>query len=203
MELSLKAGPARKLKSAARSTARQLPADLPPVLVFTDPIRSAHPLDLASILPPGWGLIYRHFGAADARPLAEILAQMAKKRRFRLLIGADPKLARAVKADGVHWPDHMWATARHAAPAFHLNTMSAHTASDLYTPQPAWLDARVLSTIFPSSSPSAGVALGAIRARNISRRAHLPVYALGGVTSETAGAVANQFGLAGVGKLRD
>jgi thiamine-phosphate pyrophosphorylase len=199
MEISLKAGPPGKLKSAARRAAGHLPTGLPPVLVFTDPERSAHPLDLASVIPPGWGLVYRHFGAAEAGALAEILAKLAKKRRFRLLIGADPALARAVGADGVHWPERLMAKARQAAPYFTLNTMSAHVPSALYTPQPAWLSARVLSTIFPSASPSAGSALGAVRARMIAGNAACPVYGLGGVNADTAGRIAGSFGLAGVG----
>lgn len=199
MEISLKAGPAGKLKSAARRAAQHLPVELPPVLVFTDPTRSAHPLDLASVISPGWGLVYRHFGAAEAGALAEILAKLAKKRRFRLLIGADPALARAVHADGVHWPERQMAEARRAAPHFTLNTMSAHTPSSLYAPQPTWLSARVLSTIFPSASPSAGPALGAARARMIANKATCPVYGLGGVNTDTAGRIAGSFGIAGVG----
>ena len=199
MEISLKAGPPGKLKSAARRAAAHLPAGLPPVLVFTDPARSAHPLDLASVIPPGWGLVYRHFGAAEAGSLAEILAKLAKKRRFRLLIGADPALARAVGADGVHWPERQFGEARRAAVHFALNTMSAHSPSSLYAPQPPWLSARVLSTVFPSASPSAGRALGPGRARTIAGKAGCPVYGLGGVNAETAGRIADAMGLAGVG----
>ena len=51
------------------------------------------------------------------------------------------------------------------------------------------LDAALLSAVFESASPSAGTPLGAARSPPWSRGAALPVYALGGVTAETAPAL--------------
>ena len=191
-------GPRRKLKSAARRAARHLPSHLPPVLVFTDPERSPPPDTLANWIPAGWGLVYRHFGAADAGKTAAMLARLSKHRRFTLLVGADPELACQVGASGVHWPQRLIHLAHRSAPRFALNTLSAHTPSDVLGPQPRWADARVLSTVFPSNSRSAGPAIGATRFRLAANDARLPVYGLGGINTENATQIASSAGLAGV-----
>ena len=200
MKLNSAMGIPRKLRLGARRASTHLPAGLPPVLAFTDPWRGAAPLDLAACLPAGWGLVYRHFGAPDRNATANRLAWLARRRGLILLIGADPVLAARVGADGVHWPQARAGEARHWAGRFRLMTASAHHASDLLGPQPRAIDARVLSTVFPSDSPSAGQAMGAIRFRMICHRSDMPVYALGGVTAESAQRVAKHSGLAAVVK---
>lgn len=202
MEIS-QIGPAsRKLKSAARRAALILPQGLPPALVFTDPDRSADPVELAQAMPRNWALVYRHFGDARAGEVAEILVGIARKRRFSLIIGADWMLAASVGADGVHWPQRLRQTAQRQARWFRINTMSAHRPSDLFGPQPNGMDARVLSSVYPSNSPSAPPAIGAARFRRICQAASIPVYGLGGITSDTAAAISHFAGFAGVGTAR-
>jgi len=118
MDLAVTAPGARRLRAAARQARRAIGPELPPVLVFTDPQRSAHPLDLARAMPLGWGLVYRHFGAPDRFEIAAELAKAARIGRFFLLIGADPHLAKCVGANGVHWPEAMRRSALKRANAF-------------------------------------------------------------------------------------
>ena len=193
----------RRLHVAARDAALNLPPELPPVLVFTDPVRSAPPLVLAQHIPPGWGLVFRHFGAPDRVQIATQIAELARIRRFALLIGADPDLAWRVKSDGVHWPEALRREAIRSAGSFRLNTMSAHRPNAALGPQPPGIDARILSTVFLSASPSAGPAMGATRFRALASRARIPIYGLGGVNPTTAGSMSNFGGLAGVGQLTD
>lgn len=189
---------ARKFRAAARRAAGHLPAHLPPVLVLSDPERSGDLAALASRLPYGWGLVYRHFGAPDRGEIAHKLTRITRHRGLRLLIGADPELAFKVGAEGVHWPERLLARARRHFSHFSLNTASAHEAMAVAGPQPLGLDARVLSTVFPSSSPSAAPPMSALRFRLAVREAPLPVYGLGGVTAHNAGRIAGLAGLAGV-----
>jgi len=190
-----------KLRRAARIASAHLPTDLPPVLVFTDPHRSSHPIELARAMPQGWALVYRHFGATDRLGVAESMSKLAIQRGFHLLIGNDPELASHVRASGVHWPERREPEAQRTAPQFALNTMSAHHPKSLVQPTAPDIQARVLSTVFPSESPSAGPAMGAMRFRQICQRATCPVYGLGGITAETALQISGFAGLAGVGRL--
>lgn len=190
-----------KLRRAARIASAHLPTDLPPVLVFTDPHRSSHPIELARAMPQGWALVYRHFGATDRLGVAESMSKLAIQRGFHLLIGNDPALASQVGASGVHWPERQIEEARRTARRFGFNTMSAHHPSDLLGSTEPGIQARVLSTVFQSGSPSAGPAMGAMRFRQICQHATCPVYGLGGITAETALQISGFAGLAGVGRL--
>jgi thiamine-phosphate pyrophosphorylase len=188
----------RKLRHAARCAVRHLPHGLPPLLYLTDPDRSPDPLATAAKLPPGSGVIYRHFGAPERQQMARALADLSTRRDLVLLIGGDPELARAIGADGVHWPEARGAEARHWAGAFGLQTVSAHSHAALARAAWAGVDAALVSTVFASASPSAGPALGATRFRQMARRAGLPVYALGGITAHTARRISHVAGLAGI-----
>ncbi|MEO0465392.1 MAG: thiamine phosphate synthase [Pseudomonadota bacterium] len=189
-----------KLRRVARRASSHLPGNLPPVLVFTDPERSPPPKDIALQMPRRWGLVYRHFGDPECEHAALELAKLSRVRDFQLLIGADPVLANRVGAHGVHWPERMLMQARRWVGAFSINTLSAHTLQSVCGPQPIGIDARILSTVFNSNSPSASAPLGAQRFRNAALRAAVPVYGLGGLNAKTAGAVCDVAGLSWVSK---
>lgn len=143
---------------------------------------------LAERLPPGCGLVYRAFGAADAAEVARALAVVARRRGLVFLIGADAGVAAACGAAGVHLPERLVAAAprlRARQPRW-LLTGAAHGARALLRAERAGLDAALLSAVFPSPSPSAGPPLGPARFARLARNAGLPVYALGGVTAATS-----------------
>lgn len=176
----------RAARSLARSAALRQPrvAGLPPLLFFTDPLRTPDPVRTAEQLPPGAGIVFRHFGRHDALELGQALATVAKRRRLVLLIGADEFLAAAVRADGVHLPQRMAKEAvllRLRRPNW-LITIAAHDARTLAQARRVGAAAAILSPVFPSRSLSAGRPLGPARAAVLIRGAGLPVYALGGVT---------------------
>jgi len=201
MDLTPNAPDTNRFARAARRARFGLGGTLPPVLVFTDPARSAPAIELASVLPRGWALVFRHYGGAGRYEIAAELSKIAHFRGFYLLIGADPELAVRVGAQGVHWPERLQRDARNWSARLPLNTMSAHRPGDVLGPQLPGIDARVLSTVFPSSSPRAGPAMGAGRFRSLSHKADIPVYALGGLSAANTGRIATGAGLAGVGQL--
>ncbi|MEQ9505595.1 MAG: thiamine phosphate synthase [Hyphomonas sp.] len=192
----------RKLIAAARTAAAHLPPALPPALFLTDPARTPDPAGIANGLPAGFGVIYRHFGVPDRSEAAHLLAQICRRRGLCLLIAGDPHLACAVDADGVHWPFRMRQAARKWQGRFALQTMSAHSPRELRIAEGFPVDGVVLSTAFASASPSAGRPLGAIRFHRLAREAGSPVYALGGITAETAGIAAKVAGFAAVNGMR-
>ncbi len=193
----------RKFFAAARDATKHLPAGFPPVLVFTDPQRTPDPVALARAIPPNWALVYRHFGARDRREIAGKLAKLAYIRGFQLWIGADPELAFGIGAAGVHWPERLGLAAKRWTGAFSIMSLSAHAVSSIAGPPPPGIDARILSTAFPSGSASAGKPIGALRLRRAVRNARIPIYALGGVTAENAGLVSDMAGLAAIGGASD
>ena len=156
---------------------------------MTDPKRTPDPAAIAANLPKGWGVVYRHFGANDRYAAGAKLARICKQRGLTLLVSADPALAAAIGADGVHWPESRLRGVRHRSPHF-IETASAHSRPGLARAHALKLDAAFLSAVFPSNSPSAGKALGSIRFRQITRSAPLPVYALGGINAENAAHIA-------------
>ncbi len=161
---------------------------LPPMLFVTDPQRTPDPLAVAARLPRGAGVIYRAFGAADALERALALRRLAERRGLVLLIGADVGLAARVAAHGVHLPERhlaMGLALRQRRPDW-LITGAAHSAPALHAAGRADLDAALVSPVFPSNSPSAKGVLTPVRLARLTAQAHLPVYALGGVSAATA-----------------
>lgn len=176
-----------RVACALNATAR-LKKTLPPLFFVTDPARTPDPCEIAVRLPQGAGVIYRSFGAADAFATAAALRRVCAEAGLRLLIGQDADLAQACGADGVHLPERDLARApglRLARPDW-LFTGAAHSAEALSTAADAGLDAALVSPVFESSSRSAGAPLGVDALARLVQGARLPVYALGGVTGETA-----------------
>lgn len=167
-------------KFAARSTL----INLPRLLVFTDPKRSPDLLHLAANLPPGSGLVYRHFGAKDRFEIAGQLSHLCQVRKLIFLIGDDPALALAVGADGVHLPERaLGALPRiRARYGFSLISTAAHSVRAARAGLAAGANWVVLSSVFASTSPSAGKPLGLCRFGLAHQKVAGPVMALGGIT---------------------
>ena len=188
----------RKLVAAARLSASHLPPALPPAWFVTDPARTPDPAAIASGIPAGFGVIYRHFGAADREGVARALAGICRRRGLAFLVAADPGLAVKVGADGIHWPFRLRHGARRWQTRFAVQMVSAHSGREMRVAAALPVDGVLLSTVFASRSASAGTAMGALRFRQLVRDAGLTVYALGGVTPENAGAIAGAAGFAAV-----
>lgn len=184
------------LAALARAARRRFApvAGFPAFFALTDPQRTPDPVALARRLPRGSGLVLRHFGEPDQIALAGPLARIARARGLVFLIAADPGLARSVRADGIHWPQReahrarAWATRR---PDW-LMTASAHDRTGVRRPAPG-IGAVFLSPVFESASPSAGPALGPVRAARLARSARTAVYALGGINPATVSDLDNRI----------
>ncbi|MDO8900261.1 MAG: thiamine phosphate synthase [Phenylobacterium sp.] len=172
--------------SLSRRAGGQKP--LPPLLLFTDPVRTPDVLAAAAALPAGAGVVYRTFGAKDALDVAKALRRLTLSRGLILLIGADAALARAAGADGVHLPQREGRKAgplRRGRPDW-IVTSAAHGVLAARRGLAQGADAVVVSTVFPSKSPSAGAPLGPLRLAALVRTAGGPVYGLGGVHTKNA-----------------
>lgn len=190
---------AKLLEAAQRLRPARVPAKpLPRLLFLTDPDRTPDPETILETLPPEVAVIYRPFGALDAITQGRRLTAIAQARGLTLLAGADPDLALAIGADGLHLPErlaHRLPTLRTAHPNWIL-TAAAHGPAAVTAPA----DALLVSPVFPSNSPSAGAPLGLDTFTALVAAAAAPVYALGGVTAATAPQLENTgaAGLAGI-----
>lgn len=179
---------------------------LPPLLFFTDPTRTPEPWRTAERLPEGAAVVYRSFGASEAVTVARRLRTVTAARGVKLLIGLDADLAERIEADGVHLPERALtaAAALRAARPDWLLTGAVHSQAAAEQ-APADLDALILSPVFPAGGASAAKpALGAEAFAAVVRSSAVPVYALGGITAETAGRLAGTgtCGFAGVDAIQ-
>ncbi len=193
-------------RDAAKVSRARGPAgpNLPPLLFFTDPDRTPRPWETAARLPVGSGVVFRHFGRADARETALRLREATRNREGLLLIGLDADLAETVGADGVHLPERALdqAGALAAARPDWRITGAAHSRRPLAVPG---LDALVLSPVFPAGGPSAGrPTLGLEAFTAWVGAVSSPVYALGGIDGGTARALigSGACGIAGVSAIQ-
>lgn len=173
---------------------------LPPLLFVTDPERTPDPVAVARRLPGGAGVVYRAFGAADAEVVGRALAAAAAERGLTLLVGADPDLADAVGAHGVHLPERDLARAaevRRRRPDW-IVIGAVHGGAALRAAEAAGLDAALASPVFPTRSAAARPVIGPEAFERWAASTSLPLYALGGVTADTAALVPSAAGLAAV-----
>lgn len=195
------------LRSAARLKARSRRKSerktLPSLLFLTDPTRIADPVATLAHLPRRAdgrvGVVFRHFGAKNRVETARQLKKLCARRRWILLIGADPALAAHIRADGVHLPERMAATAqslKRRRPNW-IVTTAAHSRKSLKNT--GKVNAFLLSPAFPSESPSAKGKKALYRRglAGAARYTRTPLYALGGVNSRTIKSVENIGGIIG------
>ena len=128
---------------------------------MTDPRRTPH--HGADYQPPcrrGWGVIYRHFGAADRLTTASAwLARAAAGRRLVLLIAADPELARAVQLPTAFTGRRRSCAAFGRGNPRWIETASAHSRAAIAPSRTASaLTRQSCSPVFESASPSRGQA---------------------------------------------
>ncbi|HRJ64210.1 thiamine phosphate synthase [Brevundimonas sp. UBA2416] len=194
---------ARDAAEVSRSRDR-VGRQLPPLLFFTDPDRTPRPWETAARLPTGSGVVYRHFGRADARETALRLREATRARNGLLLIGMDAELAEATEADGVHLPERArdQAAGLAAIRPDWLVTGAAHAPIPGAIPG---LDALIASPVFPAGGASADrPALGLSGFTAWVGAAPCPVYALGGLHSGNVQSLigSGACGIAGVSAIR-
>ena len=141
---------------------------------------------LAARLGPGTALIYREEAGGHDGTLAQRLREVTRARSAQLLIGADADLAERIGADGVHFARSALddALALKARRPDWIVTAAAPKAGPLGTLE--GLDAAFVSPVFPSRSASAGTPLGLGALGGRVAVSPCPVFALGGITADTA-----------------
>jgi thiamine-phosphate pyrophosphorylase len=181
---------------------------LPSLILLTDPARLPDPLPYLDRLPRGGAVVLREPDPARRAIAARRLLRACRRRGLKVLIAGDPRLAFAIGADGVHWPEahvkRLAGAARRLHPGW-LITAAAHSPAALRLAARAGADAALLSPVFATRSHPEAPMLGAVRFAGWVWAAPLPVYALGGVDAKTARRLmpTNAVGLAAIGGLAE
>lgn len=170
---------------------------------MTDPERVKDIFGAVQNLPRGAAIIYRHFGSAHKFVDAQALRQLTFERGQQLLIGDDPILAIEVGADGVHFrrdakieAPTVW---RRRCPDWLISM--AGIKSGAYEGELSVLDGLLISSVFPSQSPSAGNSIGVKNLSDKVKNLPVPIFALGGISKQTAPTLLDSgaAGIAGIG----
>ena len=176
-----------KLRAQSRQASR-----LSPLVFMTDPNRMPDLAVAVAKLPRGCAVIYRHFGEPRREINAHLLREVTWQQQQQLLIGGgDMELAQHVKACGVHFQRdaHLKSPRDLRGNNSRLIITMAGLKSEDYKAPLDCLDGLFVSSIFPSQSPSAGAPIGVAALKNICRKLDVPIFALGGVSAQTAPAL--------------
>ena len=173
---------------------------------MTDAARLPAPQKAIAILPQDAGVIFRHYGVADRAALGAELRALCARKGLPFLVASDLRLARALRADGVHLPEAQTRQAgaiKRRAPRLWV-TVAAHSLPALIRAQRADADAALLSPVFPTQSHPEARTIGPHRFAQLAGAVGLPVYALGGVNDENAARLnaSGAFGIAAISALQ-
>ncbi len=175
---------------------------------MTDDVRLPDPRPAIVGLPPGSAVVFRHYESQDRRALAKELLILCRRRKILLLIAGDRDMALEIGADGIHLPEYLTRRSRglwnRNARSQWLVTAAAHSRAAIGRAARAGADAAIVSPVFPTASHPGAPSIGPVRFAAWARSSPIPVYALGGVTAQTAQRLAHSgaVGLAGIGGLR-
>lgn len=193
------ASAARSLNSRAKKGHRRLP----PLILVTDEARLPDPRRAIMALPPGSGVIFRHYGIADRAKLALGLAALCRRRQLLFIVAGDARLAVRVRAGGLHLRER---DLGFAIPPFArrlLVTAAAHSRRSLVRAGRLGADAALVSPVFATKSHAGASPLGVLRFAFLARQSPIPVYALGGIDAANARRLAGSaaVGIAALGAL--
>ena len=196
----------RSVADEARRLNRRHPGRhrLPALVLMTDSRRLPDPTPAAQRLPAGSLVVFRHYEDPERDAKLRALARVCRRRRLRLVVAGDARLALASGADGVHLPEGLVPRGRLRRPKRDwLVTAAAHSAAAIRRAAAAGANAVLLAPVFPTRSHPGARALGPLRFAALARRAGLPVYALGGIDAAGARRLgpSGAVGIAAIGAL--
>ncbi|HEY0553087.1 MAG TPA: thiamine phosphate synthase [Thermoanaerobaculia bacterium] len=136
-------------------------------------------------LPPGAGIVFRHYTLAPAarRALFARVRAIARRRRLFLVAAGAPLAG----ADGVH-------NRRGAG----IRTASAHNLRELRAAERGGADLVFLSPVYPTRSHAGRKPFGPRRFALIAHQARVPVIALGGMNAARFRTLSGAYGWAGI-----
>jgi len=184
----------RHQQNNTTSSARGLcaAAGVDQLIFLTDSKRMPDPAAAVKRLPPGSMVILRDYDSADRFALAFKLRRACRLARCWFLVAGDAQLARRVRADGLHLPEHMLGGRRADRHGFALVTAACHSRRALRLAACSGVDVALVSPVFATTSHPDATPLGTRGLSRLIRGAKIPVAALGGVNLQTAKSLRGQ-----------
>ncbi len=148
---------------------------LPRLWMMTDERQGDALLPAVRRLPPGSGIVFRHYGlpAAERRRLFDRVRRLAASRRLMLFAAAADR----------NWRAH----GNHGARVNGVpHSASVHTIAEIRAAEAAGAAFLFLSPVFPTRSHPGTATLGPLRFNLLARATRLPVIALGGMDARRA-----------------
>ncbi|GGO07755.1 thiamine phosphate synthase [Iodidimonas muriae] len=172
---------------------RPLVKRAPPCFFLADRGAGRDPLAILPHLRRGSGVVLRDYDAGDRAAFAQKMAHMTRMHGLFLLVAGDAALAQKTGAQGLHLPQ--WQLLRMGrtqvgrlraicGPGAIL-TAAAHDRTALRHAAYLGVDAAFISPVFSTSSHPQAVSLGPHRLARLMEATNIPVYALGGLNSQT------------------
>lgn len=171
------------------------------LVLMTDDERLLDPLAAARLVPKGTVVIVRSRDPKQRVLWAHALVGLARSRGLLVLIANDTALASRCGADGLHFSE------ANAHLASHWRALRPHwfICAAVHSLRSAMLcrfvDAILLSPVFPTASHLGRTAMTAARANRIAHGLAVPVYALGGVSARNAALLDGFAGIAAIDAL--
>jgi thiamine-phosphate pyrophosphorylase len=178
------------------------------LIFITDQASQARPEHVIEKLTKGSMVIFRDYDQQNRAELGTALSYICRAKEIKFLVAADLTLCLMLKAHGIHLPEHMIGEAqniRQHHPELFI-TASAHNEQAVKKAVDFGVDAILLSPIFPTKShpetfDDPSLTIGTDRLKNICEKYNIALYALGGVTTETAIKLRGT-GVAGIAGIR-
>ncbi|HXG82261.1 MAG TPA: thiamine phosphate synthase, partial [Sphingomicrobium sp.] len=124
-------------------------------------------------LPPGAGVVFRHYGLGEKERLAlgQRISEATNRRGLQLAVAGSRRLAEQLSAALVHNPQ---------GPGSLPASMAVHDERQAYAARNAGAVLVFVAPIFPTQSHPGAPALGPDEAADLARLASCPAIALGG-----------------------
>lgn len=164
---------------------------------MTDHIRVPDPGAVIKQLPAGSLVILRDYEHGNRAMLARMLKETCETTGCWFLVAGDARLARSVRADGLHLPEYMLNRGLLNRHGFTVVTAACHSRAALGRAKRIGVDLALVSPIFATASHVGAKGLGIHRFARLIDKAPLPVAALGGINHQSSGALRG-LGLAAI-----
>ena len=153
-------------------------------IFITDQNRIPDPERVLSALPAGALVICRDYDHDDRTAYAQWLRSLTSARGQHLLVAGDAGLARRVRADGIHLPEHQLFDFPKLA-GFSIVTAACHSRRALRRAEHVGVDIALVSPVFATSSHIGTSGMGVHRFARLVVGVGIAVAPLGGVNKHT------------------